>query len=153
MRNYFIKLFDFNYWANNIIIDFLNQNKIADQKILNIMSHIAHAQHNWYFRVVNQQQDIPVWSIISMEKLTSTLAANGGLWNEFVKGLNEEILAKPLEYRNMQGDPYLNALEDVLAHVVNHSTYHRGQVIFLIREAGIVPPSTDYIRFARSLKS
>lgn len=136
-----------------MIIDFLNQNQVADEKIRGIMSHIARAEHNWYFRVMSQQQDIPVWGLLPLEELNSRFVTNCQLWLDAARGWDEDALAKPLAYKNMQGEPFLNSLEDVLAHVVNHSTYHRGQVILLIREAGMVPPTTDYIRFVRSLKS
>jgi uncharacterized damage-inducible protein DinB len=41
-------------------------------------------------------------------------------------------------------------LDVMVRHVVNHSTYHRGQIAAFIRQFGIKPPQTDYIAFART---
>ena len=49
----------------------------------------------------------------------------------------------------MAGDPFLDNLTDILTHLVNHSTYHRGQITQLLRRPGMTPPGTDYILFAR----
>ena len=53
----------------------------------------------------------------------------------------------------MKGEPFTDSVEDTLFHVVNHSTYHRGQIITMLREAGETKVvSTDLIHYLRSLK-
>jgi uncharacterized damage-inducible protein DinB len=51
----------------------------------------------------------------------------------------------------MAGDSYQNKIEDILIHVGNHGTYHRGQIAMLLREKGYNPVSTDYILYDRSI--
>ena len=56
-------------------------------------------------------------------------------------------------YKNLKGDPFEDRIEDTLFHVVNHSTYHRGQIITMLREAGVAKVvSTDLIHYLRTLK-
>jgi uncharacterized damage-inducible protein DinB/ketosteroid isomerase-like protein len=52
-----------------------------------------------------------------------------------------------LDYLNLQGDPYSYLHQDVGLHLVNHGTYHRGQLAHLMRQLGHAPPSTDYLRY------
>jgi len=63
--------------------------------------------------------------------------------------LDEKNLATIIAYKNFKGDSFENRVEDILTHVINHSTYHRGQIIAQLK--GQLPslPSTDYILFIR----
>jgi len=149
MTDYFKRLFSFNNWANKEVLDCLVINKTEDEKIIRLMSHIAHAQGNWYKRIVNQQNDAMVWGIISVEEIAHQLEQNGKHWLDYLNRLQENDFRRSIHYRNLQGMPFTNDIQDILAHVVNHSTYHRGQIILSIRNAGYTPPVTDYIQYAR----
>jgi uncharacterized damage-inducible protein DinB len=65
---------------------------------------------------------------------------------------SEDSLARPLSYLNLQGKPDAQPLGEILAHMYNHSTYHRGQLAAFLRDLGVKPPSTDYILWIRSGK-
>jgi uncharacterized damage-inducible protein DinB len=58
-------------------------------------------------------------------------------------------LARIHEFRTLKSGMYANALWQALQHVVNHSTYHRGQVAMLLRQSGAKPKFTDLIYFYR----
>jgi uncharacterized damage-inducible protein DinB len=65
----------------------------------------------------------------------------------FLDSASDETLAAPLAYTNLAGEPRVYALGDVLRHVVNHATYHRGQVASALRQLGAAAPSTDFTLF------
>jgi uncharacterized damage-inducible protein DinB len=65
----------------------------------------------------------------------------------FADGLQDNALARPVTYVNPKGETWSYPLADILFDLVNHSTYHRGQVATLMRQLGKTPLSTDYIRF------
>lgn len=48
-----------------------------------------------------------------------------------------------------EGVKYESTVLDILTHVVNHSTYHRGQIASLIAATGTKPAVTDYIALTR----
>jgi uncharacterized damage-inducible protein DinB len=52
-------------------------------------------------------------------------------------------------YTNSKGEPWTNTVEEILTHVVIHSTYHRGQIASDLRNAGLEPAYTDYIHALR----
>lgn len=58
-------------------------------------------------------------------------------------------LRQPLAYRTFRGDAYEQPIGDMLQHVVNHGTYHRGQISMFLRLLGAAPPSTDLVIFQR----
>jgi uncharacterized damage-inducible protein DinB len=149
MKEYFLKLLRFNQWANELICTFLEEKNLQDRRIIRLMSHIVLAQENWYKRTIGQQRDNPVWDLLSLADISSRLRMSDKLWVEYIEQTKETDFQKILSYNNMAGAPNLSSLEDISAHLVNHGSYHRGQVVYLIRELDITPPSTDYIRYAR----
>jgi len=68
---------------------------------------------------------------------------------EFVGGLTAEDLDRPLTYRDMKGDTYTQPQWQLLRHVVNHGSYHRGQVATLLRQVGAKPTSIDMALYHR----
>jgi uncharacterized damage-inducible protein DinB len=63
----------------------------------------------------------------------------------FLGALSGERLLEVQEYRNLKGERCGYALWQQLCHVVNHSTYHRGQVITMLRQLDATPPATDLL--------
>ena len=68
---------------------------------------------------------------------------------EFIATLDEARLHAPLSFNDMSGNPYSDPLVRLMQHVVNHGTYHRGQVTTLLRQAGGEPVSLDMLYFFR----
>ena len=65
----------------------------------------------------------------------------------FLDNLTEEKLQPGLTYVNMSGQKYTYPLADIMQHLVNHSTYHRGQVVSLLRMLNKKPLATDYLLY------
>ncbi len=68
---------------------------------------------------------------------------------EYVRALSHADLVRVLEFRNIAGNVFRDPLWQTMQHMVNHSTYHRGQVTTLLRQLGGKPRSTDMIAFYR----
>jgi uncharacterized damage-inducible protein DinB len=58
-------------------------------------------------------------------------------------------LSADLPFRLLSGDPSSMRLVDQMQHVANHATLHRGQIVGMIRQLGIEPPSTDLLFYLR----
>lgn len=71
--------------------------------------------------------------------------------NQFVNTLTDEQLQSPLTYKDLKGNQYTQPLWQQMQHLINHSTYHRGQVVTLLRQLGVKPVATDLIAFYRTL--
>jgi uncharacterized damage-inducible protein DinB len=84
------------------------------------------------------------------------LASLEAKWNpqaadllDFVSGLTQEDIDRIVEYKTMKFGVYSNPLWQSLQHVVNHGTYHRGQITTMLRQLGAQPLATDLMHFYR----
>ena len=75
---------------------------------------------------------------------TATSSAPASSREDFAAMLEESFT-----YVNLKGEQSTYRFADILVHVVNHGTYHRGQLGHLLRDLGLTPPSTDYLIFRR----
>jgi uncharacterized damage-inducible protein DinB len=55
-----------------------------------------------------------------------------------------------INYRNLAGQPFSTPVWQVILHVVNHGTHHRGQVVTMLRQLGQTPNNIDLVRFHRT---
>ncbi|HUO84444.1 MAG TPA: DinB family protein, partial [Thermoanaerobaculia bacterium] len=81
--------------------------------------------------------------------LKTRLAAVESERDDLLQSLTDDDLESSLNYRTLAGDAYESRLLDLLLHVVNHSTYHRGQLTTMLRQVGAKPPSSDYVFYLR----
>jgi uncharacterized damage-inducible protein DinB len=65
----------------------------------------------------------------------------------FLDNLTDELLTGRVSYENLQGVRWEYSLAEMMQHVVNHSSYHRGQVAVLLRQLGQTPLATDFLLF------
>ena len=113
--------------------------------------HLYSAARNWLARWKGQERA----GVVTPEEMP-TLSALLEHWNQltqdrdaFIRSLGKERLMQPITYRSPKGKPHSELLYRQMQHVVNHSSYHRGQVVTMLRQLGVQPPSTDLIRFYR----
>ena len=66
---------------------------------------------------------------------------------QFMETVTEDRLGIPVRFQSFQGYEREMSLAQMIQHVVNHSTYHRGQVVTLLRQQGFAPPGTDLSTF------
>ncbi|MGE0587037.1 MAG: DinB family protein [Cyclobacteriaceae bacterium] len=148
MKQYFLKLYQYNQWANKRVMDCLVRQKVDDEKILVLMSHVVSALFIWLCRITGESPEpYPLWKQYSLEELARMSDEITQRWIKFVE--SEESFDRVLVYHNYVGDPYENNVEQIMIHLVNHSSYHRGQVALLLREKGFEPINTDFITYDR----
>ena len=82
----------------------------------------------------------------SMEDLAKSLETLDQQWVEWFSSKTDEELTEVLHYNNMAGIPFQQSYDLLLQHVFNHSTYHNGQLVTMLRALGIDKiPSTDFV--------
>ena len=158
-------LFDYTEWANDLAMDAANNLSdehlerdfgISHQSILGTLTHMAGAEWIWLERWHGRSPaKAEAWSMWTPEAC-GDLATLNERWSEvvdrrtqFISELNEERLAAELSFKLLSGDPSSMRLVDQMRHVANHATMHRGQVVGMIRQLGIDPPSTDLLFYLR----
>jgi len=141
-KQYFLEVADYNIWANDIVLSWIN--KITDEQwekhvvssfnsIAETVLHITSAETIWLERL--NKAESPVW-LQSTFKGTRTDVIE--LWKKASLGLK------------INGDRYEMPHYQVFAHIFNHSTYHRGQLVTMLRQVGFTDVgSTDKLGFYR----
>ncbi|MBK8701434.1 MAG: DinB family protein [Saprospiraceae bacterium] len=161
---YFQELSAYNVWANQLVCGWLKQltagqwtqpiissfGSIADTTI-----HIAGAEKIWLDRL--NQVENPIW-LPAVFKGSQAEALS--LWQQasveltaFVRHMEDHKLNTAMSFRRINGDVNELSHYQVLAHVFNHTTHHRGQLITMLRQLGFTAvSSTDVLRFYNERK-
>ncbi|MCI0421677.1 MAG: DUF664 domain-containing protein [Acidobacteria bacterium] len=153
-------LYDYNSWANQRVLeslqaigqhDFTRNLGASHGSVRGIITHIAGAEWIWLERWKGSS---PVKLLAEPEFETVEIATRRlqGIDRdlaEFTGDLTQADLDGSRGYHSTEGKAYSSVLRDMLLHVVNHSSYHRGQIATLLRQMGAVPQSTDLILFTR----
>jgi len=152
------RLFAYDAWANALIfdcVDALNDEQYTrplDSSFPNIRETLAHlvgVEWIWNRRFHGESpSEIPSWmKDAAPSTLRTKLAEVAEERAQFLASVTE--LETAVSFKDMAGNPFTQKLGDILQHIVNHSTYHRGQLTTMIRQVGAVPPRTDFLVFAR----
>lgn len=151
MKPYLLKLYQYNAWANRRVIGCLERQAVSNEKILSIFAHSVAANFIWYNRFMGlSKSEYKLWdgnyTVSDMKKMVEEAAR---LWLDFIEA--NDSFDRVLKYTNYVGDYYENNIQDIMIHLVNHGSYHRGQVAVLLRERGYEPINTDLITYDRVL--
>jgi uncharacterized damage-inducible protein DinB len=116
--------------------------------------HIYGAQQIWYSRWKgNSPASLPaVTEVPTFGILENKWQVLRKEIQEFATTLTEEKLHEPLAYNDLKGNPNKQPLAQLIRHVINHSTYHRGQITMMFRQLSVSPPpSIDLITYYREV--
>ena len=149
MKQYFLSQLDFDLWANQKIISSLKNQKYPEECI-SLFSHIISAQDIWFERIKKTASfQIQLWDIYTIPECEILLVQSNKKWKNHLEKLTDGKFEELINYRNSQGKEFNESLKDILIHVLNHSSYHRAQINFLLSKSSLTPASIDYILYAR----
>jgi len=155
---YFEQLYAYNSWATHRAFDAAQSlspeqlerdlgNSFASLKAT--FTHLVGAEWIWLERWQGRwPAELPqVAEFSDFEALRQKLEEVRSERERWLSVLREDDLSKDLRYRNLRGQFYSYPLWQQLAHVVNHSTYHRGQVATMLRQLGAAAASSDLLLY------
>lgn len=149
MKAHFLKMYDYEAWANALIIKACLDLDPMPEKISAIFSHLLAAQKVWYQRLTQGKTTQVVWPAISPEAWLSTSQTHAQAFKDFIQSLPEEDFQKSIAYQNSKGHSFETPILEIISHVLMHSSYHRGQVIQFIKPLVEVLPQSDFIFYVR----
>jgi uncharacterized damage-inducible protein DinB len=120
----------------------------ADRSVLGTLSHIYAADRIWLERM-KQEPFSGFRRDLNIEELRTERPAVQDGWREWAIALTDESAAAPLHYCDLAGNPYTQPVWQLVLHVVNHATHHRGQAAGFLRAMGHKPPKLDLVYFYR----
>jgi uncharacterized damage-inducible protein DinB len=158
-----VKLFHaFNSWATNRIFNacedmpaeqFHRDLKASHASIHGTLVHMVGAEKMWLSRWLGNpdRSFLTVQDAPDIASLRSLWEKTGFEVAKFLGTMNDKKLLAPFSYKAPDGAQFTYPYWQTLQHVVDHSTYHRGQVVVMLRQLGVTPPSTGLTLFYREV--
>jgi len=148
MKAFFQDLFEYNQYANQRFIQSFFEDGFGDESGIRLFSHMVNAHHVWNARLLGKPPMFEIWEIHVMNSFLEVDKENHRRTFQLLE--QTEDFDKSISYTNSKGTAFENSVSQILMHLVNHTTYHRGQLARMIREQGIDPPNSDYIFYKRA---
>jgi uncharacterized damage-inducible protein DinB len=160
MKHHLLLLLAYNVWANRRVLDAVTSltsdewTRDLGSSFPNVQSTTAHligVEWIWLERWQGRSpSSVPEWmNDPSSEQLQT-------VWEEIAtrrsEMLNTDDFRRKVSYRLFNGTEGNNSLENLVLHVVNHSSYHRGQLATMLRQLGKQPPATDLLVYLQQNK-
>jgi uncharacterized damage-inducible protein DinB len=153
-------LFAFNAWANRKVLgaaealtteQFTKDTGSSFSSVRDTLAHIFGVEWVWLERLQGRSPAaIPEAKEFSdLGTLRSRWAETEKRMLEYVSRLDQEELDEAVDYKTLSFGPGRNPRWQMMQHVVNHGTYHRGQVVTMLRQLGAKGVGTDLIHFYR----
>ena len=157
MKNHWIDILKYNLWANQRTVDLLNQydTEISTRPIINsfpsielTMKHLWGAEKIWLMRLKGKSATaFPEFNGSPQDIFQQGLKISSEFL-EFIENQEEAFFDSKCDFQDTKGKLYSIAVQQIIHHVMNHSTYHRGQITTLGRQADFGKiMSTDYISY------
>ena len=157
-------LFAYNVWANRRTFESAAQVP-PEQYHLDLKSshgglhgtliHLVGAEQVWLARWTDgpDKTMLKPESVPSLQELIARWETVHANMARFTSSMTDARLKEHFTVRNLKGDEMVNTFQEMLQHLANHSTYHRGQAAGMMRQFGIAPQATDLIRYYRELRT
>ena len=155
------QLSTYHLWANGQLLDAINELPQAqkEQTIVSSFSsiqatvlHMLDAENIWWQRMRLQEQIVRPSDGFNgtFEELATQLLAQSRQWNNWVLAAQEHMFDHEFIYQNTKKEKFKQPVYQVLLQVFNHATYHRGQLITMLRQLEATNiPNTDFIAWSR----
>ncbi|AWX44714.1 hypothetical protein HME9304_01717 [Flagellimonas maritima] len=147
MKGFLHQLFDYNFYSNRKLIEQCMGMKEVPEKSLELFNHILNAHHTWNKRIMGKPKEFDISHQHLLENWEDVHYENQRTSFEIIT--NTEDFSTRIDYESSEGRTFANELKDILFHIINHSTHHRGQILADFRTSGIEPESLDYIFYKR----
>ena len=155
-------LLNYHYWARDRVLDAVDplpQEELTRDlrnsfgSIRDTLVHVYLAEWAWHLRWQGQTPQRPSLDLFpDVASLRRAWLEHEAKVRAFAEALGEEGISRVFQYKLMSGSAGASPFWQMLQHVVNHATYHRGQVTTMLRQIGAPPPkSMDMIAFYREL--
>lgn len=157
-RDHFAQLLSYNSWANQRLFGAITAETLdvpqtsSFPTIRRTVLHICDAEWVWFERVNGRNPgdvDLELFDGPFDEALRRMKQQTDD-WIAHVASLSDDELHEVIHYRMHSGVETSQRFDEILLHVCNHATFHRGQVVTMLRAAGVTTiPGTDLILYYR----
>jgi len=147
METFFNEIFDYNFHCNKKLIEQCLAMNTVTPNTVRLFSHILNAHHIWNARILNKPSEFEIWQEHDVNDWADIHYENQRGSFDIVS--NADNFDKRIDYENTEERLFTNTLQDILFHIINHSTSHRGQIAVDFRICGENSTGFDYVNYKR----
>lgn len=149
-------LFRYTAWANAQVLDaaarlspdeFTRDLKNSFPSVRDTLVHLLYAEWVWLARWEGEspRDVLDPAKYADVQAVRAHLAEIERRRDALLAGLDDDALGRDIIYANSKGERWSYQLGEMMRHVANHSTYHRGQIVTILRQLGYPAPTTDLL--------
>ena len=161
MKEILVQLAAYNIWANQKLVDLIlslpdeKQREELPSSFKSLQATLLHmwdAESIWWQRLKMHERIIRPSENFkgTMQDVSNGLLSQSIQWKDWVDNASEMSLEHVFQYYNTKRELFKQPTWQMLLHLFNHDTYHRGQLVNMLRQVGIEKvPETDFIVWSR----
>jgi uncharacterized damage-inducible protein DinB len=154
MKHKLTKHFEFEYWSNTMVLDSLKTLKEKDDRSFTLFAHLLSSHSMWLSRVNKTEFTCILFQERTLEECEILMKENLKGWQDYLSDKTDDDLQEKIEFMSAwEANPSKRrmSLEDALTHIINHSSYHRGQIVASIKGKVDELPLSTYIMYASEI--
>jgi uncharacterized damage-inducible protein DinB len=148
-RGEFVSLMAHLRWADECAWQSLARVADPPTRTVELYAHIIGTEETWLARITGNPARMAVWPDWPLERVHEMSALVHRELGVLAESVEADGGSRAVDYVNSAGQAFRSRVADMLRHVAQHGSYHRGQIALLLRGDGLVPEPTDYIAFVR----
>lgn len=151
---------NYSFWASQRLLEAASRLTLeqlthdfqtADRSVLGTLAHVFAGDRAWISRLEGNPRktllDPGDHNLATLEREWPVVQQR---WTDWAGALTDEAALAPLDYVDFRGNSWEQPVWQIVLHVVNHGTHHRGQVAGFLRSMGYAPPAVDLHVYHRS---
>ena len=151
----------YNIWANKKITETANQ--LSEEQInkgivssfpsvYKTVLHLMEVENVWWERLqLVENTTLSGWFTGDFDELSKKLLELSQQWNDWIQNTNDVNISHVFAYQNSKKEQFKQPVYEMLLHLFNHQTFHRGQLVTMFRQLGLDKiPATDFIVWSRN---
>ncbi len=146
LRDYFVRLFEYDHWANQSVMATMATIEAMPPKPLDRMSHLIVCQQLWLSRMTDHFERpgniFPHWTLAEANAGADAIFSRMA---QLISELTDELLGQPFQYQSMDGNRFESLRSEILTQLALHGSYHRGQIAVELNPLLDKPLTTDFI--------
>jgi uncharacterized damage-inducible protein DinB len=153
MNNY-IKQFEFEHWSNTMILRSLKSLKENDEKAMKLFSHLLSSHSMWLSRMTKTSFTCTLFQTRTLADCEILMNENLQGWKKYLTNKTDDDLAEVIEFMaawEVNPSKRKMRIDDAIIHIINHSSYHRGQLVLSIKGKVDELPLSTYIIYASEI--
>jgi uncharacterized damage-inducible protein DinB len=161
MKELLLQYSSYNIWANQSLLDSINllpeekqMQEVASSfsSLYKTVIHMWNAEAIWWQRMKLQERIVIPGENFkgSVRDAGNNLVHQNKQWHEWLSNAQPHMIQHVFHYQNTKREQFKQPLFQMLLHLFNHGTYHRGQLVTIMRQLGVEKiPTTDFIVWTR----